>query len=87
MVLEEQLIGFLNALTNILYRLRPYLLPKGITLPELGNMSLKFSATQVLPVSTIVPAMQGNAMVINHSGSIDGALQMPIAFVRVELKL
>jgi len=44
MVLEEQLVGFLNPLTNILHSLRADLLPEGGTLPQLGNVPFELIA-------------------------------------------
>jgi hypothetical protein len=38
-MLKEQLVGFLNALTDILYSLRSNLLPECFTLSEFGDMT------------------------------------------------
>jgi hypothetical protein len=65
------LIGSLNALSDILHCLRTNLLPKRISFPQFGNMSLKFSATQVLSISTVVPTMQGNTVVVDTPSSVD----------------
>jgi len=75
-MLKEQLIGFLNALTDILYSLRSNLLPECFTLSEFGDMTLKFAAIQVLTPHPVVPFVKCNAMVINHSGSIDTSLEV-----------
>jgi hypothetical protein len=82
-VFKEQLIGFINALTDILYRLRAYQLPKGITFPQLGNMFLKSRTVQVFVPHPVVPSMQSNATVINNSSSIDSLIEIAIALVTV----
>jgi hypothetical protein len=86
-VLEEQLIGSLNALTDILYCLRAYLLPERVSLPQFGNMSLKFRAIQVLIPHPVVPFVKGNAMVINHPGSIDRPLKVFISTALIKFEL
>jgi Ribbon-helix-helix protein, copG family len=86
-VLEEQLVGFLNALTDILHCLRADLLPEGFTLSEFGNMSLKLRAIQMLAPHPVVPFVQGDAMVINHPGRIDRPLEVLISTALIELKL
>jgi hypothetical protein len=86
-VLKEQLVGSLNPLTNILYCLRSYGLPECLTLSEFGDMTLKFRAVQVLPPHSVVPFVKCNAMVIDHPGSINTALEVSIPLVLRELKL
>jgi hypothetical protein len=86
-VLKEQLVGFLNPLADILYCLRADLLPKLITLAELGNMNLKFAAIQVFPPHPVVPFVKCNAMVIDHPSSIDTAFEVSISLALIELEL
>ena len=83
MMLEEQLVGFLNSLTNVLNGLRTYLLPEGYTLSQLGDMRLKFRTVQVLAKHPVVPFVKCNAMVINHPSGIDRPLEMliPVALI------
>ena len=78
MVLKKQLISFLNALTNILHGLRSYGLPECFTLSQLRNMRLKLAAIQVFAPHPVVPFVKRNAMVIDHPGSVDTALEMSI---------
>jgi hypothetical protein len=82
-MLEEQLIAFLNPLANILYGLRAYLLPERFTIPQLGNMSLKFGAIEMLFEHPIVAFMESYTMVIDDPSDIDDALEMPIPLVVV----
>jgi hypothetical protein len=70
-------------LANILYGLRAYLLPERFTIPQLGNMSLKFGATEMLFEHPIVAFMESYAMVVDDPSNIDGALEMPIPLVVV----
>lgn len=89
-MLEEQLIRLLNALANILHRLRSDLLPEFVALPKFGNMSLKLGTTQVLAPHAVVPfmeIMESNAVVVDDSSSINRPLEMAVAFVLIELKL
>jgi hypothetical protein len=69
-VLKKQLVRLLNALTDILHCLRTNLLPKRITFPQFGNMSLKFRTAQVLAPDAVVPLVKGNAMVIDNSTGV-----------------
>ncbi|MEG4630790.1 hypothetical protein QUB56_14410, partial [Microcoleus sp. AR_TQ3_B6] len=77
------LVGFLNALADILYSLRADRLPERFTLSVFGNMRLKFCTIQMLSPHPAVPFMECNAMVINHSGSSDTALKVfiPLALI------
>jgi hypothetical protein len=70
-------------LANILYGLRAYLLPERFTIPQLGNVSLKFGATEMLFEHPIVALMESYAMVVDHPSNIDGVLEMPIPLVVV----
>jgi hypothetical protein len=70
-VLKEQLVGFINALTDILNGLRAYQLPEGITFPQLGYVFLKFGTVQVFAPHQVVPTMKSNRMVINYPCGID----------------
>jgi len=87
MVLEEQLVGFLNPFANILHSLRAYLLPEILTLPQLGNVPLELIAVQVLAPQSVVPFVHGNTVVIDHSSSIYTPLEKSIPLVTVELEL
>lgn len=90
MVLEEQLVSFLNALADLLHSLRANQLPERFTLPQFGNMSLKLGTTQVLAPHAVVPfmeIMESNAVVVDDSSSINRPLEMAVAFVLIELKL
>jgi hypothetical protein len=82
-MLEKQLVRLLNPLTNILHCLRTDQLPEWIPFSELGDMSLKFGTVQVLAPYPVVPAMKGNAMVINHPSSIDSTFKVfiPLALI------
>jgi hypothetical protein len=55
MVFKKQFIGFLNALTDILYRLRANRSPERIMLSEFGDMRLKFRTAQVFTPHSVVP--------------------------------
>jgi hypothetical protein len=68
-MLKEQLVRFLNALTDILYSLRSNLLSESFTLSEFGDMTLKFAAIQVLTLDPIVPFVKCNGY--KSLGSID----------------
>jgi hypothetical protein len=82
-MLKKQLVGFLNALADILYSLRPDLFPERFTLSVFGNIRLKFCTIQMLSPHPVVPFMECNAMVINHPGSIDTSLKVfiPLALI------
>jgi hypothetical protein len=71
MMLEEELVGFINPLADILNSLRTYQLPKRVTLPQLGNMLLKSRTVQALSPHPVVPFVKCNRMVINYPSSID----------------
>jgi hypothetical protein len=86
-MLEKQLIAFLNPLANILYGLRAYLLPERFTIPQLGNMSLKFGAIEMLFEHPIVALMERYTVVVDHPSHIDDALEISIPLMVVELKL
>jgi hypothetical protein len=87
MMLKEQLVGFINSLTDILYCLRTYQLPKRVTLSELGNVFLKSRTVQVLPPHPVVPFVKGNTFVIDNSSGINRPLKIPIALVTVKFEL
>ncbi|MCU0553057.1 MAG: hypothetical protein MUC48_27320 [Leptolyngbya sp. Prado105] len=87
MMLEKQLVGFLDSLADILYCLRSDRLPECFTLSQLGNMRLKFCTIQMLSAHPVVPFVKCNAMVINHPGGIDAALKVFIPTALIELKL
>ncbi|MGV0026201.1 hypothetical protein [Phormidesmis priestleyi] len=70
-VVEKQLVGFLNALADILYCLRTDRLPEQITFPQFGNVSLKFGTVQMLVPHPVVAFVQRNTLVIDDSSSID----------------
>ena len=71
MVLEKQLVSFLNALTNILYCLRADQFPEGVTLPQSGDMSLKFCTIQMLTPHPVVPFVQRNTVVVDDPSSVN----------------
>jgi hypothetical protein len=77
-MLKKQLVGFLNALADILYSLRADRLPERFTLSQFGNMRLKFCTIQMLSPHPVVPFMECNAMVVDHPGSIDTSLEVSI---------
>jgi hypothetical protein len=70
-MLKEQLVGFLSTLTDILYCLRTYRLPKRFTFPKLGDMRLKFAAIQMLSPPPVIPFVERNAMVIDRPSSFN----------------
>ena len=82
-VLEEQLVGFLNSLTDVLYSLRAYQLPERNTLSQFGNMRLKFCTVQMLLKHPIVALMESYAMVINHPSGIDRPFEVFITIALV----
>ena len=86
-MLEEQLVCLLNALTDILHSLGTDQLPERLTLPQLGNMRLKLGTTQVLAPPAVVPFMEGDAVVVDDSSSINRPLEMAVTLVLIELKL
>jgi hypothetical protein len=87
MVFEEQLIGFIDPLANILHGLRTDKLPERISFPQLGNVLLQLRAVQMLSKHSVVTFMQSDAVVIDYPCRIDRTLQIPIALVKVELEL
>jgi len=58
-------------LTDILHSLRAYQLPEGVTLPQLGNVSLKFGAVEMFFEHPIIPAMQYNTVIVDHPSGVD----------------
>ena len=50
-------------------------------------MNLKFGAIQMLFEHPIVPLMQRNRVIVDHSSRIDGALEVSIPLVLIELEL
>jgi hypothetical protein len=70
-MLEKQLIGFINSLTDILDSLRTNQLPKWITLSELGNMFLKSRTVQVLSPHSVISPVECNRMIIDNSCSVN----------------
>jgi hypothetical protein len=70
-------------LANIPYSLRAYLLPERFTIPQLGNMSLKFGAIEMLFEHPIVALMESYTVVVDDPSNIDDALEMPIPLVVV----
>jgi hypothetical protein len=81
------LVALLNPLANILHSLRTNSLPKRISLPDFGNMSLKLGAVKMLFEHPIVPLMQRNAVVVNYPGGVNLPLEASIPLVLIELKL
>ncbi len=86
-VFEEQLIGFLNSLADILYGLRTHLQPPGVPFPKLGDVFLQSGAVQVLAPHSVVPFVEGNTMVVDTPCGIDCPLEVSISLVLVELEL
>ena len=62
-------------------------MPERVTLPKFGNMSLKLGTVEMLFEHPVVPLMQRNAVVIDHSSSINLPLQVSIPLVLIKLKL
>jgi len=87
MVLEKQLVGFLNPFANILHGLRTDLLPERFTFPQLSDMSFELIAVQVFPPHPVVPFVECNTVVIDHSSSIHTPLEKSIPLVLIQLKL
>jgi hypothetical protein len=73
----------LDLLANILYGLRAYLLPERFTIPQLGKMSLKFGAIEMLFEHPIVALMERYTVVVDHPSDIDDALEIPIPLMVV----
>jgi hypothetical protein len=86
MVLEEQLIGFLNPLANVLHSLRANLLPELDPLTFLSDMSLKLAAIQVFVPHSVIPFMERNHAVRDMSSDVNHALEIPISLVVVQLE-
>ena len=86
-MLKKQLIGFLNALANVLHRLRTDLLPECNSLASLGDMSLKFCTVQMLAIHTVVPLVKRNATVPNYPRHIDDALEIAVPLMLIKLEL
>jgi hypothetical protein len=70
-VFEKQLVGFLDALTNILHSLRTYELPEEIALPQSCNVSLKFRTVQVLAPHPVIPFVEGNSVIVDNRSGIN----------------
>ncbi len=50
-------------------------------------MGLKFGTAQVFAPHPVVPFVEGNSMVVDIPSSVDRPLEIPIAFVAVQLEL
>jgi hypothetical protein len=84
---KEQLIGFFDALTNILHGLRTYQLPKWIAFSQFGNVTLKLSTTQVFIPHSIVSFVESDSVIVDNSSSVDCLLEISIPLVAVELEI
>ena len=84
---EEELIGFLNPLTDILYGLRTHLQPPRVPFAKFGDVFLQFCTVQVLAPHSVVPLGSSNTMVIDPSCSVKCPLEVSIPLVFVELEL
>jgi hypothetical protein len=80
---KERLIGFLNPLADVLNGLRTYLFPGRLTVPQLGDVSLKFGAIQMLFEHPIIALMKGYALVPDYPSYVDAALEVSVPFVIV----
>jgi len=86
-MLEKQLICLLDPLADILHRLRSDKLPKVFTLAKFGDMSLKLGTTQVLAPHSVIPLVEGDAMVVDDPCNINRPFQVAITLVLIELEL
>jgi hypothetical protein len=81
-VLEEALIPLVDALHNVLHRLRAKLRPPVIfwQLLQLGEVGFQPVRRQMCLVSSVIPLMQDNTVVMNDTTNIDLMVQSSIAF-------
>lgn len=88
-VAKEQLIRLVDALYDVLDGLAANKIPVGIAreLLELGEMPHQVVLAQTFAGQAIVPAMQGNTMVVDQPGDVYLLMQAPILFRPVELEL
>lgn len=88
-IAKEQLIGFVNALDNILDRLATNHVPMAVfgQAFQFGDVFHQGIRVQALAEQAIVPAMQGNTVVINQATDIDLPVQVLILFRPIELEL
>jgi hypothetical protein len=88
-ITKEQLIRFIDALHNVLNRLATDHMPVVVLWPLLkfGDVFHQGIPVQTLAEQAIVPAMQGNTVVINQPTDIDLLVQVPILFRAVKLEL
>lgn len=88
-VLEEQLIATINALANVLNRLRIDHIPELVfgKLLQLGDVLLHSVHVNVLPGQLEVPPMKSNAVIPNHASYINLVRKMLILFRLIKLEL
>ena len=86
-VFEEEPIGFLNALADILHGLRADLLPPLNPLAAFGDMLLELGTVQVLAPHPVVPFVERNTVVVDTSCGVNCPLEVSVPLVAVELEL
>lgn len=88
-IAKEQLVSAVNALCNVLNRLRTNQLPMSIAgqLLELGQMLHQCVSMQVLAGQPVIAPMKRDAVVVNQARNVNLLMQMLILFCAVQLEL
>lgn len=85
--LEETLVGIVHPLNDLLHRLRTELLPLGIVSAQPGDVTLQTGFADVSTEPAVVPSLQRNAMVVDHSRHVDLRMQVAVAPVGIQTVL
>lgn len=88
-ITEEQLIGFVDTINNVLDSLATNQVPRLITLTlfQLGDMFHQDKLVQALPGQSIIASMQGNTVIIDQSCNVNLLVQYLILFRPIKLAL
>ena len=73
---EKRLVGFVDALNNVLNGLTAKLPPFGIIFSKSGDMSRQPGRAQILSKHTIIALVQSDAMIINPGGDTPEFIQL-----------
>lgn len=88
-IAKEQLIGFVDALNNILNGLGANKIPMfvPVKLLQLGQVPHQFKLVDSLASQAIVTTMKSNAMVVDQTSNINLLMQVLILFASIHLEL
>lgn len=86
---EEELVALLDALCNVLERLRADFLQVGEPRKplQLRQVLLEVEQVQVLVIQAVVPLVEGDAMIVRNSRRIDLLVELAVASRSEELEL